>query len=139
MCRKLAGEGFLVAAGDVYHEYVAGPLDYTNDTDEGNRLKITKPLSAYDSDAKAMVEWLAKHQFADGSGRVGTFGLCLGGGMALRAAAVVPQVRAAGCLFATDLHNEGLGAPADADPNRAEETLDIIARGGLAGTAAIWM
>jgi len=138
ICRRLAGNGFIVGAGDVYHEYVTGPLEYNpEDTDEGNRLKTAKPLGYYDSDFKALVDWMAEHPFADGSGRVATFGLCLGGGLALRAATMVPRVRAAVCLFPTDLHNEGLGQPRSEDPGRPDETLDMIARGDLAGEALL--
>lgn len=43
------------------------------------------------------------------SGNIGAFGLCLGGGLAFRAALASPHIRAAACHFPTDIHNRGLG------------------------------
>jgi carboxymethylenebutenolidase len=40
---------------------------------------------------------------------IGTLGVCLGGHLALRAA-FNPQVRAAACFYATDVHTGSLGA-----------------------------
>ncbi len=43
--RALAGEGYLVACPEIYHEYVSGPLSYDDEgTSLGNKLKITKSL-----------------------------------------------------------------------------------------------
>ena len=46
------------------------------------------------------------------NGRVGTFGICLGGHLAFRAA-LQPDVAAAACFYPTDLHGGALGGGAD--------------------------
>src|SRR4051794_22700243 len=56
--RLLASRGYLVAMPEVYHEFEpAGcALAYDKEgTDKGNRYKIEKILSAYDSDARAVI------------------------------------------------------------------------------------
>ena len=114
--RRLAGEGYVVLAPDVYHEYETGSMGYSDEAGErGNSLKTEKPLASYDSDAVAAAAWLK--DAPECNGRLGTFGVCLGGGLALRAALAVPEVRAAACFFATDIHNRGLGAPDPSVPH----------------------
>src|SRR5436189_6327012 len=52
----LAGHGFVVAAPEIYHEYEPAGTVLPYDTagaDRGNALKTTKPLGAYDADARA--------------------------------------------------------------------------------------
>jgi hypothetical protein len=46
-------------------------------TDRGNDLKFTKETSAFDSDARAGLDYLAGH--ARCTGRLGVIGICLGG------------------------------------------------------------
>ena len=52
------------------------PYDTTG-TDNGNSYKVRKALSAYDSDAKASVDFLMSHPNCNG--RIGSTGMCLGG------------------------------------------------------------
>ena len=105
----IAGQGYLVAIPEVYHEYEpAGTvLAYDKDgTDRGNDLKYAKPVSAFDSDTAALVEWLQNSSFCTGA--IGAFGVCLGGHLAYRAA-LHPAVKATACFYATDLHSATLG------------------------------
>lgn len=109
MAAFLAGQGFLVAAPEIYHEYEAAGtvLGYDKTgTDRGNELKYQKPLAAYDSDARAALDWLKAHP--DCSGRLGVLGICLGGHLAYRAA-LNPDVAATACFYATDIHDGALG------------------------------
>ncbi len=106
----LAGHGFLVAAPEVYHELEpAGTvLGYTPEgSARGNAHKTAKDLSAYDGDARAVIAWLQADAGCTGS--VGAMGMCLGGHLAFRCA-LEPQIKAAACLYPTDLHKKGLGA-----------------------------
>jgi carboxymethylenebutenolidase len=106
----LAGQGYLVAVPEVYHEYEApgSVLNYDQPgTDRGNQLKFTKPIAAFDADSKATLAWLSGHEAC--SGRLGTMGVCLGGHLAYRAA-LDPSVSAAACFYATDIHTGTLGA-----------------------------
>ncbi|MBL7235073.1 dienelactone hydrolase family protein [Novacetimonas hansenii] len=110
LAAMVAGQGYVVAVPEVYHEYEPAGTVLAYDkvgTDRGNTLKYAKPLAAYDDDACAAVSWLME-ECAACSGRVGTLGVCLGGHLAFRAA-FDPRVRAAACFYATDIHSASLG------------------------------
>lgn len=107
--RWLAGNGFLVAVPEVYHEFepLGSPFDYdTEGTDKGNRYKIEKDLPAFDSDARAVLDWLGTQD--DCNGRFGCLGICMGGHLSFRCA-MQPDVLAGACLYATDIHKGSLG------------------------------
>ncbi len=106
----LAGNGFLVAAPEIYHEYEPAGTALAYDaagTDRGNALKTTKPIAAYDADAHAVLKYLTEHPAS--TGKVGVMGICIGGHLAFRAA-MNPGVLAAACFYATDIHKRSLGA-----------------------------
>lgn len=109
MAAFLAGHGYLVAVPEVYHELEpAGTvLGYDQaGADIGNAHKYGKELSAYDSDAKSLIDYLRTRE--DCTGRVGVMGICLGGHLAFRAA-MNPEVLATACFYATDIHSHSLG------------------------------
>src|SRR3954466_13250225 len=57
----LAGNGFVVAVPETYHEYEPAGTALADDTagaDRGNALKTTKPLASYDADARAVLKYL---------------------------------------------------------------------------------
>jgi len=106
----LAGSGFVVAVPEVYHEYEPAGTALAYDTagaDRGNALKTTKPVEAYDADARAVLKYLAGH--AACTGKLGVMGICLGGHLAFRAA-MNSEVLATACFYATDIHKRSLGA-----------------------------
>ena len=106
----IAGQGYLVAVPEVYHEYEAlgTVLNYDQTgTDRGNELKFAKPVAGFDADSKATLAFLRQHEAC--SGRLATMGVCLGGHLAYRAA-LDPSVSAAACFYATDIHTGTLGA-----------------------------
>lgn len=105
----LAGHGFIVACPEIYHELEpAGTvLAYDEEgTQRGNAHKITKEVSAYDSDARAVLAYLKSRE--DCTGRLGVMGICIGGHLAFRAA-MNPEVLATTCFYATDIHKKSLG------------------------------
>ncbi len=109
LAATLAGHGFVVAAPEVYHEFEAPgtALAYDQEgTARGNELKYLKELASYDEDARALIAFLPKQDFC--SGALGSMGVCLGGHLALRAA-LNPEIRAAACLYPTDVHSGTLG------------------------------
>lgn len=117
----LAGHGFVVLVPEVYHELLppGTVLAYTpEDSARGNACKKDKALASYDADAAAAVAFLEQHPAC--SGRVGAAGMCLGGGLAFRAA-LQPRVRAAVCWYATDLHTAALSKTGDDSLARAGE------------------
>ena len=105
----IAGHGYIVAVPEVYHELEpAGtvlPYDQAG-SDKGNADKFGKPVSSYDSDARAVLDYLKGRE--DCTGRLGAIGICLGGHLAFRAA-MNPDVLATVCFYATDIHSHSLG------------------------------
>lgn len=127
----VAGQGYLVAVPEVYHEYEAPGTVLAYDkpgTDRGNELKFAKPVPAYDADFKAGWDYLGAHP--DCTGRLGSFGVCLGGHLAFRAA-LDPRVSAAACFYATDIHSGTLGA------GKSDDTLARMAE-LTAETLFVW-
>lgn len=106
----VAGLGHVVAVPEVYHEYEPAGTVLRYDapgTERGNTLKTTKPVAAFDDDARAALDFLERHPAC--TGRLGSMGVCLGGHLAYRAA-LDPRVSAAACFYATDIHAGSLGA-----------------------------
>ncbi len=106
----LAGLGYVVAVPEVYHEYEPAGTALAYDapgTERGNALKYTKPVDAFDEDARVALTFLQQHPAC--SGRLASMGVCLGGHLAFRAA-LDARVQAAACFYATDLHSGSLGA-----------------------------
>lgn len=105
----LAGHGFIVAVPEVYHEFLPAGTVLAYDqpgADKGNELKYSKEVSSYDDDARAVVAFLKTH--TAGNGRVGAIGICLGGHLSFRTA-MLPDVSATTCFYATDIHQGSLG------------------------------
>jgi carboxymethylenebutenolidase len=124
MAAALAGNGYLVAAPEVYHEFAPAGTVLAYDqagSDRGNELKYTKELASTDEDADVVARFLAAHE--RGTGRVGSFGVCLGGHLAVRAA-LHPLVNAAAAFYPTDIHSGTLGA------GKCDDTLARLAEIG---------
>ena len=109
LAAQLAGNGFEVLVPEVYHEYEepGKVLAYdTPGTERGNFLKFEKPIASFDTDSRALIDWIFSQPYPWAS--VGTWGFCLGGHLAFRAA-LDPRVAATSCFYATDLHTATLG------------------------------
>ncbi len=105
----LASHGFVVAVPEIYHELEpAGTVLAYDDSGaaRGNQHKITKTLSSYDGDARASLDYLKTSPHC--TGKLGVVGICIGGHLAFRAA-MQPDVQAAACFYATDIHKRSLG------------------------------
>lgn len=105
----LAGHGFIVACPEIYHEFEAAGTVLAYDEEganRGNAYKVAKAISAYDSDARAVLDYLKS--LSDCTGQLGVMGNCIGGHLAFRAA-MNPDVRATACFYATDMHKKSLG------------------------------
>ena len=104
----LAGHGFVVAVPEIYHEFLPAGTVLAYDqagADKGNELKTTKELASYDDDARAALAFLKSHPAC--TGKLGAIGICIGGHLSFRAA-MNPDVLAAVCFYATDIHKHGL-------------------------------
>lgn len=105
----LAGHGYVVVTPEIYHELEPAGTVLAYDqagADTGNAHKIAKEISSYDSDARAALDFLKSHR--ECTGRLGVMGICIGGHLAFRAA-MNPDVLAAACFYATDIHKGSLG------------------------------
>ena len=115
-----AGHGYVVITPEVFHELnpLGTVLCYDDQgKDKGNSDKATKPLTDHDADTEAILNWVANSDVCTSS--VASFGMCLGGHLALRAA-LNPRVQAASCLYATDVHSGTI------PKGTAPQTLDRI-------------
>ena len=105
----LASHGFVVAVPEIFHELeLAGTVLAYDEAgaERGNRHKTTKTLSSYDGDARAALDFLKSSPHC--TGQLGVMGICIGGHLAFRAA-MQPDVLAATCCYATDIHKRSLG------------------------------
>jgi carboxymethylenebutenolidase len=112
---RLAGHGFAVAAPEIYHriEPPGTVLEFDDGGKERGQGDAEKtPVADFDTDILAAVSWLREQPFVDGAS-LGAAGHCTGGHLAFRAA-LLPQVKATACWYATGVHDGKLGADADA-------------------------
>lgn len=118
-----AGHGYVVVVPEVFHELneIGTVLAYDDEgKDKGNNDKFTKPLTSHDTDTVAIIDWVDQQDFCNGS--VGSFGVCLGGHLACRAA-TNPRIQGTACLYATDIHSSTM--PAGNGPQTIELLGDI--------------
>ncbi|MDG1073937.1 MAG: dienelactone hydrolase family protein [Methylophilaceae bacterium] len=104
--KMMAGQGYAVLVSEVFHELnpIGTVLGYDDaGRDKGNADKAAKDVQAYDSDNRAMIEFLKQQDWYAGS--LGAMGFCIGGHLAFRAA-LQPEVQATACFYATDLHTQ---------------------------------
>ena len=102
--RFMAGQGYAVLVPEVFHELnpIGTVLGYDDaGRDKGNADKAAKDVQGYDSDNRAMIDYLSTQAWYNGN--LGAMGFCIGGHLAFRAA-LQPEVKATACFYATDLH-----------------------------------
>lgn len=124
MAAVLAGEGYLVAVPEVYHEFeeLGSVLAYDQaGSDRGNELKFTKEIASYDEDTDVVVKFLQSHEAC--TGKIASYGVCLGGHLAVRAG-FHPDVAAAVAFYPTDIHSSTLGLGKSDDTIERLKTAD---------------
>lgn len=107
---RLAGYGYVVAAPEIFHRLE--PIGSVIEPDAIGRLRgndnASKTLiSDYDSDAAAVLSWLAADPGVD-QGCLGVIGFCIGGHLAFRAA-LRPEVKCTVCVYPTGLQDGKVG------------------------------
>ncbi len=110
MAMTMAGNGFVVAVPEIFHELnpIGTVLGYdTAGADKGNKDKISKTIAAYDDDARAVIRFLQKYPHCNN--KIGSMGICIGGHLSFRAS-MNPEILATACFYATDIHKRSLGA-----------------------------
>ena len=107
---RLAGYGYVVAAGEIFHRLEPigttiepGDLGRLRGNDAARRTEIRE----YDADTRAILAWLQEQENVDRD-RLASFGFCIGGHLAFRAA-FESQVKAAICCYPTGIHTGKLG------------------------------
>lgn len=112
---QFASQGHVVMVPEVYHEHEppGTVLGYDDaGKDKGNAYKWKTKLKTFDDDARVLLDALQRHPAC--TGRLGVVGVCLGGHLAFRAA-FNEEVRAACCMYPTDIHSGALGEGKKAD------------------------
>ena len=109
---RLAGYGYVVAVPEIYHRVEpAGTVLAFDDEGKvrGQGDADATPVADFDADVDAALAWLAERS----GGPLGAAGHCTGGHLAFRAA-MLPEVKATACWYATGLHDGKLGKDPDA-------------------------
>ena len=84
---RLAGEGFVALAPDLYHGQV------TSEPDEAGKIMMAMKMDQAAKDLTGAVDYLAGLDAATGD-KVGSVGFCMGGGLSLYLASLKPQIGA---------------------------------------------
>jgi carboxymethylenebutenolidase len=95
VCDRLAGEGFVALAPDLYHG------ETTTSPDEAGKMMMALRVNEAEKDLRGAVKYLLAHDAATGT-RVGTIGFCMGGALSLFAASKNPEVGA--CVVFYGVH-----------------------------------
>jgi carboxymethylenebutenolidase len=88
VCDRLAAEGFLALAPDLFHG------ETTDQPDEAEQKMMAMSMDQAEREMRGAVDYLQSHNGAQGAG-VGSVGFCLGGGLSVWAASANPNVKAA--------------------------------------------
>ena len=111
----MASHGLVVLVPEIFHEFnpIGTVLAYDDaGKDKGNADKFSKTLEAHDSDTQAMVDFASVQDYCNG--QIGSMGVCIGGHLAFRAA-LNPAIKAAFCLYPTDIHSNTLPCQTEND------------------------
>ncbi|MGI8845017.1 MAG: dienelactone hydrolase family protein [Thermoleophilaceae bacterium] len=87
VCDRLAGEGFIALAPDLYRG------ETTTQPDEAEQKMMAMNMEQAEKDMSGAVDYLVDHDGVTGDG-VAAVGFCLGGGLAVWAATLNPKVDA---------------------------------------------
>jgi carboxymethylenebutenolidase len=119
----MAGHGYAVLVPEVFHELnpIGTVLGYDDaGRDKGNADKAAKDVQGYDTDNRAVIDFLNTQDWYNGN--LGAMGFCIGGHLAFRAA-LQPEVKATACFYATDLHINAI--PNQPNQHSMERLADI--------------
>ena len=99
LCDRLAAEGFVALAPDLYHG------ETTDAPDEAQQKMMAMSMAVAETEMSGAVDFLAAHDATTGSG-IGSIGFCLGGGLAVWAAAINPKIRAVVSFYYVMAHGK---------------------------------
>jgi carboxymethylenebutenolidase len=108
LCDRLAAEGFYALAPDLYRG------ETTTQPSEAQQKMMAMSMDQVEKDMCGAADYLASQPGFDGPG-VGAVGFCLGGGLAVWAAATCPNIAAAVTFYYVMPHGKpdfaGIGGP----------------------------
>ena len=87
VCDRLANEGFVALAPDLYHG------ETTRSPDEAGKMMMALRIDEAEKDLRGAIRHLAVHDAVDPK-KIGTIGFCMGGALSLFAASKNPEVDA---------------------------------------------
>ncbi len=100
VCDRLAGEGFVALAPDLFHG------ETTTEPDEAKQLMMALDMDRAVAEMSGAVSFLCAHEANTAGEKVGSVGFCLGGGLSVWAASVNPQIAAAVTYYYVMAHGK---------------------------------
>lgn len=126
MARRLAASGYAVLVPNPFYRIRPAPIlpESASVTDEATRNTLmgfvqTLTPEVQNADAEAFLHWLNRQSAVDPHRKMGAAGYCMGGGMALRTAAVWPERVGAAASF----HGSRLVTTDVSSPHRLAKTM----------------
>jgi carboxymethylenebutenolidase len=127
---RLAGEGFLALAPDLYHG------ETTTEPSEAQQKMMALSMDRAEQEMAGAVAFLAAHEANAGEG-IGSIGWCLGGGLSVWAAATNPQVAATVTYYYVMAHGKPdfskIRGPVLGHFGTADDFVSVEAAEGLLG------
>ena len=121
MAKRLAAQGYAVLVPNPFYRAGKSPadgmvFDFQDPADRSRFMELRAPMTheAVAQDTAAFVAFLDAQPFVRRHGKVGVVGYCMGGVLAMQAAAGVPDRIGAGASF----HGGGLATDAPNSPHR---------------------
>jgi carboxymethylenebutenolidase len=128
ICDRLAAEGFYALAPDLYRG------ETTDQPSEAQQKMMALSMEEAEKDMCGAADYLASQPGFEGSG-VGAMGFCLGGGLAVWAAATCPNIAAAVTYYYVMPHGKpdfsGITGPVLGHFGTADEFVPVDAAKGL--------
>ncbi len=121
MAKRLAAQGYAVLVPNPFYRSGKSPtdgmvFDFQDPADRSRFMELRAPMTheAVAQDTAAFIAFLDAQPFVRKDGKVGVVGYCMGGVLAMQAAAGVPDRIGAGASF----HGGGLATDAPNSPHR---------------------
>ena len=103
MAARLAAEGFVVAAPDLYHRVgYRTEFDYPRERDQAYQARQTISQFGLAADSRVALNYLSEHPNV-AADRIGAIGFCMGGTVAYLCAALNRDVRATAAVYGTGI------------------------------------
>jgi carboxymethylenebutenolidase len=130
VCDRLAADGFVALAPDLYHGETADAPD------EAQQMMMAMSMDQAELEMSGAVDYLAADEATTGEG-VGAIGFCLGGGLAVWAASINPKILAVVSFYYVMPHGKPdftrIQAPVLGQFGTADDFIPVETAEGLLG------